>query len=147
MKTLKKGVQWDIRIQQLRKVKEIRLVLSEPGALPKVMADRVKSEWILSNLLSNAIRYSYDNSEVGIKVSLTPTHVEIAVQDSGIGIAEEYHDKVFEKYFRVPGNEKEGTGLGLSISKEFINAMGGYLKMSSEIGTGSVFIAGFRIEA
>lgn len=133
--------------EKLAERKEIRLVLSEPGALPNVMADRVKSEWILSNLLSNAIRYSYDNSEVGIKVSLTPTHVEIAVQDSGIGIAEEYHDKVFEKYFRVPGNEKEGTGLGLSISKEFINAMGGYLKMSSEIGTGSVFIAGFRIEA
>lgn len=133
--------------EKLAERKEIRLVLSEPGALPNVMADRVKSEWILSNLLSNAIRYSYDNSEVGIKVSLTPTHVEIAVQDSGIGIAEEYHDKVFEKYFRVPGNEKEGTGLGLSISKEFINAMGGYLKMSSEIGTGSVFIAGFRIDA
>lgn len=124
--------------------KDVRLILPEPADLPQVFIDAEKAEWIISNLISNAIRYSYDNSEIKIKSAVTPSHVEVMVKDEGIGIAEQYHDKVFEKYFRVPGNEKDGTGLGLSISKEFIDAMGGYIKLKSDIGSGSVFTVGFR---
>jgi NtrC-family two-component system sensor histidine kinase KinB len=124
--------------------KDIRMTLPEPSDLPQVSVDAEKAEWIISNLISNAIRYSYDNSEIKINSAITPSHVEVMVKDQGIGIAEQYHDKVFEKYFRVPGNEKDGTGLGLSISKEFIDAMGGYIKLKSDIGSGSVFTVGFR---
>jgi len=124
--------------------KDIRMTLPEPSDLPQVSVDAEKAEWIISNLISNAIRYSYDNSEIKINSAITPSHVEVMVKDEGIGIAEQYHDKVFEKYFRVPGNEKDGTGLGLSISKEFIDAMGGYIKLKSDIGSGSVFTVGFR---
>ncbi|MCR5860665.1 PAS domain-containing sensor histidine kinase [Flavobacterium sp. J372] len=124
--------------------KDIRLIVPKLTHLPQISADAEKAEWIISNLISNAVRYSYENSEVKIHTALTPAYVEIAVQDDGIGIPEEHHGKVFEKYFRVPGNEKDGTGLGLSISKEFIEAMGGYIKLQSDIGRGSIFTVGFR---
>jgi len=124
--------------------KEIRLSTPDLTNLPEVIADAEKAEWIVSNLISNAIRYSYEDADVTVTAHATPTHLEIAVHDYGIGIDEAYHDKVFEKYFRVPGTEKEGTGLGLSISKEFIEAMGGYLHLQSDIGKGSIFTAGFK---
>lgn len=131
--------------EKLAARKDIRLLPVNIGSLPGAAADSEKAEWILSNLISNAIRYSYENSEVEVKALVTPSHVEISVHDNGIGIPEEYQHKIFEKYFRVPGNEKEGTGLGLSISKEFIEAMGGYIKLKSDIGKGSIFAAGFKI--
>lgn len=59
--------------------------------------------------------------------------------DIGQGILPEYMDKIFHRYFRVPGSKKEGTGLGLSISKEFIEAQGGFITVESEYGVGSVF--------
>ncbi len=110
----------------------------------EVVSDMEKAEWIISNLISNAIRYSYENSQIKVNLHPTPSHIEVVVQDYGIGIAPEYQQKVFEKYFRVPGNEKEGTGLGLSISKEFIDAMGGYIQLKSDTGVGSTFTVGFK---
>ena len=61
------------------------------------------------------------------------------VKDTGHGIAAEYKNKIFDRYFRVPGSQKEGTGLGLAISKEFIEAQGGTITVESEIGVGSTF--------
>jgi PAS domain S-box-containing protein len=130
--------------EKLATRKEIKIIRPEQGDSPTVRADSEKAEWIISNLVSNAIRYSYENSEIQVKISTTPTHIAVTVQDNGIGIAEQYQDRVFEKYFRVPGNEKEGTGLGLSISKEFIEEMGGYVQVKSDIGTGSIFTVGFK---
>jgi two-component system, NtrC family, sensor histidine kinase KinB len=131
--------------EKLAVQKDIKIIRSIANDLPEVAIDRDKAFWIISNLVSNAIRYSYENASVEIKAVKTPTHIEVVVSDQGIGIAHEHQAKVFEKYFRVPGNEKEGTGLGLSISKEFIIAMGGYIKLNSDIGRGSKFTAGFKI--
>lgn len=131
--------------EKLAVQKDIKIIRSITDDLPEVAIDRDKALWIISNLVSNAIRYSYENASVEIKAVKTPTHIEVVVSDQGIGIAHEHQAKVFEKYFRVPGNEKEGTGLGLSISKEFIIAMGGYIKLNSDIGRGSTFTAGFKI--
>ena len=130
--------------EKLASRKEITIIRPMPGDFPTVKADSEKAEWILSNLVSNAIRYSYENSEIRVTIFTTPSHVAVAVQDNGIGIAEQYQNRVFEKYFRVPGNEKEGTGLGLSISKEFVEEMGGYIQVKSDIGTGSIFTVGFK---
>ena len=61
------------------------------------------------------------------------------MKDTGQGIAPQYKEKVFDRYFRVPGTKKEGTGLGLSISREFIEAQGGHIALESDLGQGSVF--------
>ncbi|WP_104380858.1 ATP-binding protein [Sphingobacterium sp. HMA12] len=107
--------------------------------LPLVMADSEKAAWVLTNLLSNAIRYSNERTSVSILVSKRESGVLISVQDTGPGIAAQYLDKIFERYFRIPETKKEGTGLGLSISKEFIESMGGGITVESEYGAGSTF--------
>lgn len=115
-----------------------------PDALPEILADAEKTIWVISNLISNAIRYSYENSKVEIAAVVLPKKIEITVKDTGIGIAEKYLDKVFDKYFRVPGNQKEGTGLGLAISREFMTAQGGSINVESNTGEGSRFIVNFK---
>ena len=119
--------------------KGIKLKLNLPDTMPQVNADNDKTAWVLTNLISNAIRYSYENSIIEINVSEVANKISIAVKDSGQGIAPQYKDKIFDRYFRVPGTKKEGTGLGLAISKEFMEAQGGQISVQSEFGAGSTF--------
>lgn len=119
--------------------KNIRFVTKiEPDA-EIVSADPEKTSWVLNNLLSNAVRYSYENSEIIIEVKKRDHKILFSVTDTGQGIEPQYVSKVFDRYFRIPGTKKEGTGLGLSISKEFIESQGGALKVDSEYGAGSTF--------
>jgi PAS domain S-box-containing protein len=119
--------------------KKIKLEIHVADNLPKVLADSEKTAWVLTNLISNAIRYSYDNSSVYISVNSFPGFVNFIVKDTGQGIAPQYKEKIFDRYFRIPGTKKEGTGLGLSISKEFIEAQGGMITFESDYGAGSTF--------
>lgn len=119
--------------------KQIKLEVKVEDHLPDVLADAEKTSWVLNNLLSNAIRYSYEEASVIIEVLKAGTRVKFSVIDSGSGIAPEYVDRIFDKYFRIPGSQKEGTGLGLSISKEFIEAEGGKIFVDSDYGLGSKF--------
>lgn len=119
--------------------KQIKVEISCPNPVPLIQADNEKTAWVITNLISNALRYSYDHSTVLVSIQETETHVQLSVQDSGQGIAPEYKEKIFERYFRVPGTKKEGTGLGLAISKEFIEAQGGKIAVESEFGAGSTF--------
>lgn len=104
-----------------------------------VHADSEKTSWVLNNLLSNAIRYSHENSNIKIIVKNLDNNIQFSVIDKGQGIEPQYLTKIFDRYFRIPGTKKEGTGLGLSISKEFIEAQGGVLSVQSEFGSGSTF--------
>ena len=104
-----------------------------------VAADSEKTSWVLNNLLSNAIRYSHENSKVNVEVYHESEKIVFAVKDQGRGIEKEYQDKIFDRYFRIPGTRKEGTGLGLTISKQFVEAQGGTIFVESEIGAGSRF--------
>ncbi|HXR83827.1 MAG TPA: ATP-binding protein [Hanamia sp.] len=119
--------------------KQIKIEVNIPDTLPKVLADNEKTWWVLTNLLSNAIRYSYDNSIIYINVTKENGKIKFSVNDSGQGIPPQYVDKIFDRYFRIPGSKKEGTGLGLSISKEFIEAQGGTINVKSDLGAGSTF--------
>lgn len=121
----------------------LQVVLAEN--LPRIHADLEKTTWIVSNLISNAIRYSYESSSILVKAILQNDTVQISVQDNGMGIAPQYKNKIFDKYFRVPGSEKEGTGLGLAISKEFIEAQGGSITVASELGLGSTFMITLKV--
>jgi two-component system, NtrC family, sensor histidine kinase KinB len=119
--------------------KNIKLEVHMPGDLQPVQADEEKTAWVLNNLISNAIRYSYDNSVVFINVKDRNNKIDFSVTDTGQGIAPQYKEKIFDRYFRIPGTKKEGTGLGLSISKEFIEAQGGSIQVNSDFGAGSTF--------
>ncbi len=119
--------------------KKLELTLDHPMNLPNVIADREKTAWVLTNLISNAIRYSTEGSEISISVKPVADKINFEVRDFGKGIAPDYLTKIFDRYFRVPGTSTEGTGLGLSISKDFIEAQGGTIGVESTPGEGSRF--------
>ncbi|MDP9955511.1 PAS domain S-box-containing protein [Epilithonimonas hungarica] len=119
--------------------KHIHFKVNIEEGLSVVLADSEKTAWVLNNLLSNAVRYSYENSNINIDVRKIDDKIQFSVTDTGQGIAPQYLSKIFDRYFRVPGSKKEGTGLGLSISKEFIEAQGGEITVKSEYGAGSTF--------
>lgn len=119
--------------------KQITLLIDCPENVPNIQADKEKTAWILTNIISNAIRYSYENSSIYLAIKEMGEDIMISVKDTGQGIAPQYKEKVFDRYFRVPGTKKEGTGLGLAISKEFIEAQGGKITIESEFGAGSTF--------
>lgn len=119
--------------------KHIKLDLTYSENLPQAFTDSEKTTWVLNNLLSNAIRHSHENSTIYLRITVQDNRIVFTVKDTGHGIAPEYKEKIFDRYFRVPGSQKEGTGLGLAISKEFIEAQGGTIKVESEIGVGSIF--------
>lgn len=120
--------------------KQIQLKVDCPEQISLVQADNEKTAWVLTNLISNAIRYSYDNSTINLSIQEHSAKILISVKDSGQGISPQYKDKIFDRYFRVPGTKKEGTGLGLAISKEFMEAQGGQISVESEFGAGSIFV-------
>ena len=107
--------------------------------LHKVKADTEKTAWVLINILSNAIRYSPENSKILIEVRNENERVLFSVKDNGNGIESRYLNRLFDKYFQVPGSSNTGTGLGLAIGKEFIEAQGGEIGVESEVGAGSRF--------
>ena len=108
--------------------------------IPKLFVDSEKIAWVLTNLLSNAIRYSKENGRVVIGVRHKKEYIELYVQDFGKGIDPRYHQSIFDRYFRVPGTKVQGSGLGLSISKDFVEEHGGTLTVQSEPGKGSCFV-------
>lgn len=135
--------------------KQIEIIIDTEEKLPNVKADTEKTAWVLINFLTNAIRYSPNQSKIRIGAKLkmdiksdtknTSFSVIFSVKDSGIGIDSRYRDKIFDRYFQVPGSARSGTGLGLSISKEFIEAQNGEIGVESEIGSGSTFF--FTLQA
>lgn len=111
-----------------------------PDKIDKLFVDSEKIAWVVTNLLSNAIHYSYENSRIIIGARQIEGRIEIYVQDFGRGIDPRYHSTIFDRYFRVPGTKVQGSGLGLAISKDFVEAHGGTIRVESEVGKGSSFI-------
>ena len=110
-----------------------------PEKISKLFVDNEKIAWVITNLLSNAIHHSPENSRIIIGATQHDKHVDIYVQDFGHGIDPRYHKSIFDRYFRVPGTKVQGSGLGLAISKEFVEAHGGTISIESEIGKGCRF--------
>ena len=109
--------------------------------ISRLFADSEKIAWVLTNLLSNAIRYSPENGRVVIGARQTDDgFIEMFVRDFGKGIDPRYHKSIFDHYFRVPGTKVQGSGLGLSISRDFVEAHNGTLTVDSKLGEGSTFV-------
>ena len=133
----------------LVKDKPIRIIEDIPSDLPKVYGDPMRVRQVLLNLVSNAAKFTHEgsitvrarylpyNTETG-----EPPRVQIDVIDTGIGIAAEHLDKLFEPFSQVDGSttrQAGGTGLGLTISREFVEMHGGRIWVESELGKGSTF--------
>jgi len=107
-----------------------------------VTADRHRISQVMSNLISNAIKYSPDADEVFVSAALQNNRVRFSVKDHGIGIPQDKQEKVFEQYYRVSGSKEytfPGLGLGLYISSEIIKRTGGKIYVYSVEGKGSEF--------
>lgn len=131
-------------VQNLAKGKNISIRKEVKENFPDIKVDTDRTVWVLNNFLTNAVRYSSRDSDVVVEVDQKDGTMQFSVQDFGKGIASEYKDKIFDRYFRIPGT-KEGTGLGLAICKEFIEAQGGKIWVESGIGSGSRFGFSFPI--
>jgi PAS domain S-box-containing protein len=108
----------------------------------EIFADYNKILQVLTNFISNAIKYSPEAQVVNLKIETINEVINFAVKDYGFGIKKEYIDKIFSKFYRIDHGKNfkiQGTGLGLAICKEIISAHGGIIWVESEIGKGSTF--------
>jgi NtrC-family two-component system sensor histidine kinase KinB len=120
-------------------MKEVNL-FSEPAPdLPSVRADAHKITWVLTNLISNALRYVSRGGRIRMTANRIGSHVHLSVQDDGPGIPPEYQSKIFQKFVQVKGQEGGGTGLGLAICREIVRAHEGAIWVESAPGRGSTF--------
>ena len=125
-------------VSNMAREKKLVIQTKYEGNESGVYADADKCTWVLNNFLTNAIRYSPEGQQIEVMVQPSGNTLEFSVKDYGRGIDPQYRDKIFDRYFRVPGT-KEGTGLGLAICKEFIEAQGGKIGVESVPGSGSRF--------
>ena len=108
-----------------------------------VNADIGKIQQVLYNLIDNALKFSDTNSSITVSTEERGEKLFVSVKDSGIGIAKESQNKVWERFYKTDasrGKDKKGTGLGLSITKEIIQAHGENINLISTEGVGSEFI-------
>jgi NtrC-family two-component system sensor histidine kinase KinB len=121
----------------------IEEVVVEP-ILP-VLVDVDRIALVFDNLITNAIRYSPRGEHVEVRAVPEGARVRFEVRDRGPGIPPEFRQRIFEKFFRVPGTKGEGVGLGLFISREIVLAHGGEMGVESEVGNGSRFWFTLRV--
>ena len=128
-------------------VQDIREIIFIPAhvnviimnTLPTIEADATKMHQLFQNLISNAV-INIDKEEgiVTIDVKENETHWEFSVQDNGVGIPKEYHNKIF-KIFQSIGSKERSTGIGLSIVKKIIDLYEGEIWLESKVGEGTTF--------
>ena len=117
--------------------------------LPTINSDDGKLRQVASNLLSNAVKYTPKGGTITISAEKRGKYVEVCVEDTGPGISEEYHEKIFEKFIQVQNGKervKRGTGLGLPIVKYIIKHLGGRVWVESEEGKGAKFFFALPIQ-
>jgi len=121
---------------------DIRLSLDMADNIDTIAADERKVKQIVFNLLSNAMKFTPDKGEAGIRARKSDSVIEIAVWDSGVGIAHEDQQRIFEEFQQVERgltDKPEGTGLGLALTKKFVELHGGMIWVESTRGHGSTF--------
>ncbi|MSP40213.1 MAG: GAF domain-containing protein [Deltaproteobacteria bacterium] len=120
----------------------IKLDRSIDDRLGDFTGDERKVKQVLVNLLSNAVKFTPEGGQVKVEARLGDSAVIISVVDTGIGIAKEDQEAIFEEFRQASGNyahKREGTGLGLTLTKRFVEMHGGRIWVESEVGKGSTF--------
>jgi two-component system phosphate regulon sensor histidine kinase PhoR len=122
--------------------RDVQLVVVPPPAPVRIQSDPNAIRTIVENLMVNAIRYTPAQGQVRIRCQRARGWATLEVKDTGIGIAPEHHERVFERFYRVDkarSRDVGGTGLGLSIVKHLAQSFGGGVELESELGRGSTF--------
>ena len=122
--------------------KNIRISLDVPRERIEINADAAKIEQVLSNLTSNAIKFSSAGTAIKVSVRATPMTVEFSVEDQGPGIPEEELRLLFRPFSTTSVQATDGersTGLGLAIAQRIIEGHGGEIRVESQVGSGSKF--------
>ena len=120
----------------------IDLHLEVDGGVGEIVADERKIKQVMLNLLSNAVKFTSEGGRVDVRTVPTDGGVEISVADTGIGIAPENQELIFEEFRQVGGDyahKREGTGLGLTLARRFVELHGGRIWVKSQPGQGSTF--------
>ncbi|MGH7324830.1 MAG: sensor histidine kinase, partial [Candidatus Rokuibacteriota bacterium] len=120
----------------------VALELRLDDGVGDVVADERKVRQVLLNLLSNAVKFTPAGGRVALSASAANSSVEISVSDTGVGIAGEDQETIFEEFRQVGSDgahKREGTGLGLALAKKFVELHGGTLWVASAVGRGSTF--------
>ena len=121
---------------------KIILSMSLPDDASVINTDSTKLIQILSNLISNSVKFT-KNGQIDFGYVLKDEFLEFFVIDTGIGIASEYHSRIFDRFFQIDNTvsrQYSGTGLGLSICKGYVDILGGVIKVESESGKGTKFL-------
>ncbi len=118
-----------------------RLRVRSPGDLPHPSVDPVRIEQVVRNLVDNAVKFSPATGTIDITAARQEGTIVVTVKDDGPGVPPEYHDRVFERFFRVEreGSTVAGAGLGLAICKRFVELHGGRIGLESRPGRGASF--------
>ena len=112
--------------------KGVNLTSTTPEGLPQVRADANKIGWVLTNLISNALRFTPREGNIHLSAESFGPYIQISVRDDGPGIPFEYQSKIFDKFVQVKSDKAlGGSGLGLTISKEIVRAHGGTIWVDS----------------
>jgi signal transduction histidine kinase len=119
--------------------KGILLQSEVTGALPRAAFDYERMLQVLSNLVSNALKFTVRGGKISIRGERTGDEVHLSVSDTGLGIPPNMFDAVFLRFWQIPTNDPRGTGLGLYISKSIVEAHKGRIWIESKVGQGSVF--------
>jgi two-component system, chemotaxis family, CheB/CheR fusion protein len=130
------------RVHELQELSKKQKIVFEAKSVKPVTADKERIEQVVTNLITNAIKYSPNNETILVKTDAVDHKLVVSVSDKGIGIPVEFAEKVFDRFFRVSGPQMEtfpGMGLGLYISEEIIRRHGGSITVESKTGQGSTF--------
>jgi NtrC-family two-component system sensor histidine kinase KinB len=120
-------------------MKQIEIAAELSEDLPRIRADVNKVTWVLTNLMSNALRYVSEGGHIKLTANRIGPNVHISLHDNGPGIPQEYLARIFQKFVQVKGRETGGSGLGLAICMEIVRAHGGAIWAESTAGQGSTF--------
>jgi signal transduction histidine kinase len=122
--------------------KSLTLKFDLPPKLPVIQGDRDKIALALHNLLGNALKYTPEGGTVTVRVTNPPGSLSVEVVDTGIGIAPEETELIFERFYRAKDNRVDkitGTGLGLALAREVVRLHGGDISVRSQLNQGSTF--------
>jgi len=122
--------------------KKIDLAFNSAEEIILVYLDKDKLEKIITNILSNAFKFTPDGGRIGVDVYTEEKYVKISISDTGVGISKEKIPNIFDRFYQVDGShtrEQEGTGIGLALTKELVELHKGKIEVESEEGRGTTF--------